>query len=70
MVVAVATLSIAARPADAAKVVIAPGKTECVSADFDAAHFEVRRMGGLKPEKTRRPPRPPSCACAHDDSLS
>lgn len=37
----VATLAIAARPADAAKVVIAPGKTECVSAEFGAAHFEV-----------------------------
>lgn len=40
-----------ARPAEGAKVVIAPGKTECISSDFGAEHFEVRRM---RDDVTRR----------------
>lgn len=39
MVVAFLTM---ARPAEGAKVVIAPGKTECISSDFGAEHFDVR----------------------------
>lgn len=41
MLVAMAVMAMVARPADAAKVVIPPGKTECVSAEFAAMHFDV-----------------------------
>jgi hypothetical protein len=42
LLVMVAMMMLVARPADAAKVVIAPSKTECVSATFPAEHFQVR----------------------------
>lgn len=41
LLVAMAVMAMVARPADAAKVVIPPGKTECVSAEFAAMHFDV-----------------------------
>lgn len=53
LLAAVAGLLLLAAPAaQAAKVMVAPGKTECISHNMEAAHFEVsiNSLGAFEPD--------------------
>lgn len=79
LMVVLLAIAMVARPANAAKVVIAPSKTECVSATFPAEHFEVRRGDAYDSSTCRLPARetdapgcrsPPYATPTHPSALS